>query len=84
MEELLVFLELLGTAAFAVSGAMTALLLGSTVVMVISFSGGPFPLEPAPGQGAGRIKKTSVLQTEVFSAYQKKPRRVCRPQAAKK
>ncbi len=37
MEELLVFLELLGTAAFAVSGAMTALLLGSTVVMVIRF-----------------------------------------------
>ena len=42
MEELLVFLELLGTAAFAVSGAMTALLLGSTVVMVIRFLGAHF------------------------------------------
>ena len=119
MEELLVFLELLGTAAFAVSGAMTALRrsldpLGVVVLGLItavgggvdfvppvskryggpafgqhgghghSFSGGPFPLESAPGQGTGRIKKTSVLQTEVFSAYQKKPRRVCRPQAAKK
>lgn len=37
MEELLAFLELLGTAAFAVSGATAALLLGSTVVMVIRF-----------------------------------------------
>ncbi|WP_337491734.1 hypothetical protein [Vescimonas sp.] len=83
MEELLVFLELLGTAAFAVSGAMTALLLGSTVVMVIRFLAAHFRWS-LPRPRYRKKKKTSVLQTEVFSAYQKKPRRVCRPQAAKK
>ena len=83
MEELLVFLELLGTAAFVVSGAMTALLLGSTVVMVIRFLAAHFRWS-LPRPRYRKNKKTSVLQTEVFSAYQKKPRRVCRPQAAKK
>ena len=120
MEELLVFLELLGTAAFAVSGAMTALRksldpLGVVVLGLITAVGGgvlrdlllgitppkifddPLSVSIAvavsvaahfrwslPRPRYRKNKKTSVLQTEVFSAYQKKPRRVCRPQAAKK
>ena len=71
MEELLVFLELLGTAAFAVSGAMTALLLGSTVVMVIRFLAAHFRWSMPPGQGTGRIKKPPFCKRRFFQRIKK-------------